>query len=118
MPGVGRTPVPESASDSASAELVGVARELRLRRELLSLSQVALAELSGVSRGTINRVERGRRVPSVRTYARLRAALGLEAPPASLISQRHAARLEEDRVAALSAALLVTREAPLADLRS
>ncbi|TMD96954.1 MAG: helix-turn-helix transcriptional regulator [Chloroflexi bacterium] len=52
------------------------------------LSQVALAEVSGISRTVINRVESGARVPSVRTHARLRAALGLEAPAASLTPAR------------------------------
>src|SRR5690348_6377563 len=56
--------------------------------------------------------------PSVRTYARLRAALGLEVPPASLIPIRQPVRLEEDLVAAVCAALLVTRDVPLADLAS
>jgi chromosome segregation and condensation protein ScpB/DNA-binding XRE family transcriptional regulator len=111
---MGRTAVPEGAA----TELAEVARELRRRRELLGLSQVALSELSGVSRTIINRVEAGHRVPSVRTYARLRATLGLEAPPASLIPRRLPVGPDEDRVAALCAALLVTREVPLADLAS
>jgi transcriptional regulator with XRE-family HTH domain len=61
-------------------ELSGVAVEIRQRRKLLGLSQVQLAEVSHVSRTVINKVEQGARVPSIRTYARLRAPLGLEAP--------------------------------------
>ncbi len=95
-----------------------MAAEIRLRREFLGFSQVTLSEHSGVSRALINKVERSRRIPSVRTYARLRAALGLEAGPAALVSPRLPVRLEEDRVAAICAGLLVTRDLPLADLAS
>ena len=105
-------------SGEARTELSEIARELRRRRELLGLSQVALAELSGVSRGIINRVELGARAPSLRTYARLRAALGLEAPAASLIATRLPLRLGEHLLTALCAALVVTRDVSLADLAS
>lgn len=105
--------------DAASAvELHTIAVELRQRRQLLGLSQVQLSALSGVSRTLLNRVEAERRVPSVRAYARLRAALGLEAPPATLIPTRTPTRLDGDLVTALCAGLLVLREAPLADLAS
>ncbi len=100
------------------AELSAFAEEIRLRREFLGLSQVALSEHSGVSRALINKVERGRRIPSVKTYARLRAALGLEAGPAAALPSRLPVRLDEDRVAAICAGLLVTRELPLVDLAS
>ena len=66
----------------------------------------------------INRVELGAWAPSVRTYARLRAALGLETPAASLIATRLPVRLDEDRLTALCAALVVTRDVALADLAS
>jgi chromosome segregation and condensation protein ScpB/DNA-binding XRE family transcriptional regulator len=115
---VGRTAVPKEQRERAGDELAGLAAELRRRRELLRLSQVALATLSGVSRTVINRVESGARVPSVRTYARLRAALGLEAPPAALIPTRLPVVLGEDLVTALCAALVVTRDVSLADLAS
>ena len=122
LPPVERTAVRRKGGDrlgsEARGELSEIARELRRRRELLGLSQVALSELSGVSRGIINRVESGARAPSVRTYARLRAALGLEAPPASLIPTRVPVRLGEDLLTALCAALVVTRDVSLADLAS
>jgi ribosome-binding protein aMBF1 (putative translation factor) len=54
-----------------------VATELRRRRELLGWSQVKAAEQSGISRTVINEIEAGRRVPSTRTYQRLREAFGL-----------------------------------------
>jgi chromosome segregation and condensation protein ScpB len=57
-------------------------------------------------------------MPSVRTHGRLRATLGLEARSASLIPRRLPVGLDEDRVAARCAALLVTGDVPLADLAS
>jgi transcriptional regulator with XRE-family HTH domain len=89
---VDRAPVPKRnrgrLSSEAATELSDLARELRRRRELLGLSQVALAQVSGMSQTVINRVEAGARVPTDSTYARLRAALGLKAPPTSLIATR------------------------------
>jgi chromosome segregation and condensation protein ScpB len=115
---VDRTAVPSEQERDAEVELSGVALEIRHRRQLLGLSQVQLAEVSGVSRTVINKVEQGARVPSIRTYARLRASLGLEAPPAALIPAPVPTRLDGDLVAALSAALLMTREVSLGELAS
>jgi hypothetical protein len=54
----------------------------------------------------------------VRTYAKLRASLGLEPPAAAMIPQRLPLQLEEARVGALCAGLLARHEASLADLAS
>ena len=118
MSAVSRTDVPDEQVAGTAAELAALATEVRRRRELLGLSQVALSELTGISRTVITKVESGAWVPSVRTYARLRAALGLEAPPASLIPSRLPVRLDADLLTALCAALLVTRDVSLADLAS
>jgi chromosome segregation and condensation protein ScpB/DNA-binding XRE family transcriptional regulator len=115
---VDRTAVPSEQDRDAEVELSGVALEIRQRRKLLGLSQVQLAEVSHVSRTVINKVEQGARVPSIRTYARLRASLGLEAPPAALIPAPVPTRLDGDLVAALSAGLLMTREVSLGELAS
>src|ERR1039458_8171543 len=115
---VDRTAVPSEQDRDAEMELSGVALEIRQRRKLLGLSQVQLAEVSHVSRTVINKVEQGARVPSIRTYARLRASLGLEAPPAALIPAPVPTRLEGDLVAALCAGLLMTREVSLGELAS
>jgi transcriptional regulator with XRE-family HTH domain len=74
---VDRTAVPSEQDRDAEIELSGVALEIRQRRKLLGLSQVQLAKESHVSRTVINKVEQGARVPSIRTYARLRASLRL-----------------------------------------
>jgi chromosome segregation and condensation protein ScpB len=115
---VARTAVPDEAAAEVRGELSALARELRERRQLLGQSQVRLSQSSKVSRTVINEIEAGSRVPSVRTYARLRAALGLEPPAAAMIPQRLPLQLEEDRVAALCAGLLARHEASLAELAS
>jgi len=88
------------------------------RRQLLGQSQVQLSQSAKVSRTVINEIEAGTRFPSVRTYARLRAALGLEPPAAAMIPQRLPLELDPDRVTALCAGLLARHEARLADLAS
>lgn len=54
-------------------------RLLRQRTKVRGLTQDQLAELSGVSQGTISRIERGEMFPSLATLHKLRDALGL--PP-------------------------------------
>ena len=117
-PLVARTAVPDEAATKVRAELSALARELRERRQLLGQTQVQLSKSSKVSRTVINEIEAGTRFPSVRTYARLRAALGLEPPAAASIPQRLPLQLEEDLVSALCAGLLARHEATLADLAS
>ena len=117
-PLVARTAVPDEAATKVRAELSALARELRERRQLLGQTQVQLSKSSKVSRTVINEIEAGTRFPSVRTYAKLRAALGLEPPAAASIPQRLPLQLEEDLVSALCAGLLARHEATLADLAS
>ena len=117
-PLVARTAVPDEAAANVRRELSALARELRERRQLLGHTQVQLSKSSKVSRTVINEIEAGTRFPSVRTYAKLRAALGLEPPAAATIPQRLPLQLEEDLVAALCAGLLARHEASLADLAS
>ena len=111
---------PQRRPDDAEvgARLSAFARELRRRRDLLRLSQGGLAEISGVARTVICQIESGRRVPTVRTYARLCAALGLDGAPATALPPRTPARLDADLVAALCAGLLATRDVALCDLAS
>lgn len=54
-----------------------VARNIRLRRESLGLSQEDLADRSGIHRTYIGSIERGERNVTVNTVARLAAALGI-----------------------------------------
>ncbi len=56
---------------------------LREFRERSLLTQAELAERSGLSEATINRVEKGRHEPRISTARKLAAALGI--PPAEFI---------------------------------
>lgn len=93
-----------------------VATELRRRRELLGISQTEAAKRSGVSRTQINLMESGRRVPSIRTYERLRAGLGLVAPAATLIPPPRPHGLMEEHLASLAACLCASHGTNLAKL--
>lgn len=52
--------------------------ELRRMREETGFTQVGLARTSGVDRGTIIKIERGQRSPTVETLAKLARAMGVE----------------------------------------
>ena len=52
--------------------------ELRQMREEAGLTQVGLAKASGVDRGTIIKIERGQRSPTVETLTKLARAMGAE----------------------------------------
>lgn len=51
---------------------------MKLRREVLSLSQQDLAEMAGVSLATVKDVERGKGNPSLSTVGKILDVLGLE----------------------------------------
>ena len=59
------------------ALLITVAERLSARRQAAGLSQAQLSELSGVSVGSIQRIERAEGNPSLKTVSQLAAALGL-----------------------------------------
>lgn len=52
--------------------------DLRRMREEAGLTQVSLAKVSGVDRATINKVEQGKRSPSIETLEKLAEALDIE----------------------------------------
>lgn len=113
------TPVrAEQLEAEVHKEVTGIARELRERRRLLGLSQVELSRTARVARTVINEVEAGTRVPSVRTYARLRAALGLEPPAAAALPRRLPLQLSDDLLTALCAGIVARQRVPLAELAS
>ena len=118
--GMERTGVP--GEDELHAEVRGdqrtLARELRERRLLLGWSQVQLGRVAHVGRTVINQIEAGKRFPSVRTYAKLRAALGLEPPPAAAIPRRLPQQQSDEFVAALCAGLVARARVPIAELAS
>lgn len=51
---------------------------IKLRRETLCISQVDLAEMSGVGLATIKDIERGKGNPSLATIKKLLDVLGME----------------------------------------
>ena len=51
---------------------------LKITREKRFISQDELAKISGVSRVTINRLEKGQQKPRFKTIRRLAKALGVE----------------------------------------
>jgi transcriptional regulator with XRE-family HTH domain len=69
-------------------ELSGVARDfgdkLRAAREKAGLTQEALADLTGMSRGSISPLERGEHLPRLDTVLKLAGALDVE--PCKLIA--------------------------------
>jgi transcriptional regulator with XRE-family HTH domain len=56
-----------------------VAKNIRLRRESIPLSQEALADICGLHRTYIGAIERGERNVTVNTLARVAEALGCSA---------------------------------------
>src|SRR5947209_14450039 len=105
-------PAPQVA-DARPAELeltgrrvVTVAEEVRRGREALRWSQAEAARQSGVSRTVVCEIEAGQRVPSLRTYERLRAALGLDVPAAVLAPPKPRVTVGDERRTRLAAAVL------------
>lgn len=77
-----------------------------------------LSRVAHVGRTVINQIEAGTRFPSVRTYAKLRAALGLEPPAAAAIPRRLPLQASDDLLSALCAGLVARTRVPLAELAS
>ena len=100
----------------AALRLPSVAIELRRRRELLGITQTEAAKRSGISRTVISEIEAGSRVPSVRTYEKLRAGLGLVAPASVLLPRRPPADLHETVMSRLAACVVMGRSVLLSDL--
>ena len=63
-------------------------------RGRLGWTQEQLAERSGIGQPEISKIERGRKSPTLETYARLAAALGME----PIVPSRRAVRRPEPRV--------------------
>lgn len=55
-----------------------ISETIKTRRLKLNLTQVDLAEMSGVSLATVKDIERGKGNPSIRTVERILDVLGLE----------------------------------------
>ena len=118
--GNGRSPEAAAVTDASPPHLDGprsaIAAELRRRRRQLRLSQTEAAERAHVGRTVLSEIERGERVPSVRTYERLRTALGLDVPTTVLLARPAPPPVEEGHLARACACLIACRRCHLADL--
>lgn len=102
--------------EPAGVPIVSVGQEVRRRREALRWSQAEVARQSGVSRTVVCEIEAGQRVPSLRTYERLRIALGLDTAAAVLAPPRPWVTLGDEHLTRLAAAVLSVRTCAIATL--
>lgn len=61
-----------------------ISERLKVERNVKGLSQARLAEMAGVDRKTVNRIENGHFCPTLETLLALGTALGV--PPHTLVS--------------------------------
>jgi chromosome segregation and condensation protein ScpB len=108
------TPAGDPRSDSRRAS--PIAEEVRRRRKALGLTLREAATHTKVSYTVISQVENGVRVPSPRTYQKLRAGLGLEALPHVLLPPRPPAGLMDEHLSRLAACVILQRRGRLASL--
>jgi len=73
LPRTVRTPFPASCR-----QLTALGERLRLARKRRKISTVLMAERVGISRDTLNRVEKGNHAVSLGTYLRVLRVLGLD----------------------------------------
>ncbi len=73
MPRIVQTPFPASRR-----QLAAFGERLRLARKRRKISTVLMAERAGISRDTLNRVEKGDPAVSLGTYLRVLRVLGLD----------------------------------------
>jgi transcriptional regulator with XRE-family HTH domain len=94
----------------------GLAEELRRRRTALGWTLEQVAEQAQVSVGMLSLIETGKRRPSLRSWERIRGALGItEALPIEVLHQERR-EVTDGLVASLGACLAAVRQATLAEL--
>jgi chromosome segregation and condensation protein ScpB len=81
------------------------ATALRQRRGFLGISIREASRRTGVSHTVISEIEVGRRLPTVRTFERLRRGLGLEAPTEILLRAAEPVEASETEMVRLAACL-------------
>ncbi len=113
----GRPVSPPRRGRPRSKAADGIGAEIRRRRDLLGLTLREAAAATHVSPTITCEVERGTRMPSVRTYQKLRDGLGLTEPAATLVKRRAPDIPAGNHYRATLAACVVTAGAvALADL--
>jgi transcriptional regulator with XRE-family HTH domain len=101
-----------SASDAPST----VAEQLRRRRSALGWTLEQVAELAQVSIGMLSLIETGKRRPSLRSWERLRQALGIIEPLPEEACRQRPHEISDELVASLGACLVAVRQTTLASL--
>jgi chromosome segregation and condensation protein ScpB/DNA-binding XRE family transcriptional regulator len=101
-----------SASDAPPT----LAEELRRRRTALGWTLEQVAEQAQVSVGMLSLIETGKRRPSLRSWERIRAALGISEPLPVEVLQQPRREITDGLVASLGACLAAVRQGTLAEL--
>jgi chromosome segregation and condensation protein ScpB len=94
----------------------GVAEELRRRRTALGWTLERVAEQAQVSVGMLSLIETGKRRPSLRSWERIRGALGISEPLPEEAWRQQPREISDELIATLGACLAAARQATLAEL--
>ncbi|MDQ6792829.1 MAG: helix-turn-helix transcriptional regulator, partial [Candidatus Dormibacteraeota bacterium] len=94
----------------------GLAEELRRRRTALGWTLEQVAEQAQVSVGMLSLIETGKRRPSLRSWERIRQALGITEPLPEEAWRQPRREISDELVASLGACLAAVRSATLAEL--
>src|SRR3989441_7450889 len=94
----------------------GLAEELRRRRTALGWTLEQVAEQAQVSVGMLSLIETGKRRPSLRSWERIRGALGISEPLPEEAWRAQPGEISDDLVASLGACLAAVRQGTLAEL--
>src|SRR5712691_8469917 len=101
-----------SASDAPAT----LAEQLRRRRTALGWTLEQVAEQAQVSVGMLSLIETGRRRPSLRSWQRIRQAVGITEPLPEEAWRQQPREISDELVATLGACLAAVRQATLAEL--
>jgi chromosome segregation and condensation protein ScpB len=94
----------------------GLAEQLRRRRTALGWTLEQVAAQAQVSVGMLSLIETGKRRPSLRSWERIRGALGISEPLPEEAWRSQPREISDELVAALGACLATVRQATLAEL--
>jgi chromosome segregation and condensation protein ScpB len=94
----------------------GLAEELRRRRTALGWTLEQVAAQAQVSVGMLSLIETGKRRPSLRSWERIREALGISEPLPDEAWRQRPGEISDELVATLGSCLAAVRQASLAEL--
>ncbi|MDQ6898800.1 MAG: SMC-Scp complex subunit ScpB [Candidatus Dormibacteraeota bacterium] len=94
----------------------GLAEELRRRRTALGWTLEQVAVQAQVSVGMLSLIETGKRRPSLRSWERIRGALGISEPLPEEAWRQPPREISDELMATLGACLATVRQATLAEL--